>query len=462
MGNPLCPGRAGNPEGEVMRRIGILGLGRVGRSLLSYLMDKDVEILLYDENPQALAHRRVRFAIDNRKARAIDNPADLKQADLLLKSPGIPNEADWIRKLDEAGVRMIDEIEYVWKELGEPMTVAVTGTNGKSTTTAWIAKVLKAAGKKAFCGGNISPGRPFSEALGHRRYEAYVIEVSTFQLERCPSFRPNIGVLLNITADHLNRHSLEGYVNLKLSLFKNHRAQDRAVLNADDENIKKRLEQVKGQHILFSLQRTDVDAYLKEGGLFLWDRKIIDRGNLPLAGLHNAANALAAIAVAGEFNLPQEAIGSGLRKFKGLPHRMQYLGKLKGREVYNNSMCTNPVAFYHSVRAFDEPSVIIAGGTEKGLTLEPFIQGVKEQARFVVLFGENAERLKKILEKDSRFSSCVTVTSLRAALQAALTHSSEGDRILFSPGFASFGNFRNFEERGNAFIQAYRELIRET
>jgi UDP-N-acetylmuramoylalanine--D-glutamate ligase len=403
----------------MMRRIAILGLGRVGRSLLSYLMEKDVEILLYDENPEALVHRKVKFAIDNRQARVIDDPEDLKEADLVLKSPGIPNEAGWIKKLDDA-----------------------------------IAEVLKAAGKRVFCGGNISPGRPFSEALNDRKYEAYVVEVSTFQLERCPTFRPNVGVLLNVTADHLNRHSLEEYVNLKLSLFKNHTELDRAVLNADDENIKARLEEIKGKRVVFSVERTDVDASLKGDALYLKDTEIVKRGDLLLPGLHNAANALAAIAVAGEFNLPQKAIRSGLMKFKGLPHRMQYLGVLEGRKVYNNSMCTNPVAFYHSVRSFDEPSVIIAGGREKGLSLEPFIRGVKERARFVVLFGENAESLKGILERNLRFSSCVTVTSLRAALKAALSHSSEGDRILFSPGFASFGNFRNFEERGNAFIQA--------
>lgn len=441
-----------------MRRIAILGLGRVGRSLLSYLMDKDAEILLYDENPAAFAHHRVAFAIKQGSARRIQDPDELKQADLLLKSPGIPNEADWIKKLDAAGVRMIDEIEYVWNELGQPITVAVTGTNGKSTTTAWIAEVLKAAGKQVFCGGNISPGRPFSEALTDRKYDAYVIEVSTFQLERCPTFRPNVGVLLNITIDHLNRHSLNQYVNLKLSLFKNNTKLDRAVLNADDENIKARLKEIKGKRVLFSVERTDVDASLKGDALYLKDTEIVKRGDLLLPGLHNAANALAVIAVAGEFNLPQEAIRSGLMKFKGLPHRMQYLGKLRGREVYNNSMCTNPVAFYHSVLSFDEPSVIIAGGREKGLSLEPFIKGIRERARFVVLFGENAESLKGILERNLRFSSCVTVESLRAALQAALSHSSEEDRILFSPGFASFGNFKNFEERGNAFIQAYRAI----
>lgn len=441
-----------------MKKIGILGIGRVGRSLLSYLMGKDVDILLYDENPQALAHRNVRFAIDEHKATAIADPRELNQADLLLKSPGIPNDAKWVRELDDAGVRMIDEIEYVWKELGRPATVAVTGTNGKSTTTAWIAEVLKAAGKRVFCGGNIAPGRPFSEALSHPPYEAYVIEVSTFQLERCPEFKPNIGVLLNITADHLDRHSLEEYVNLKLSLFKNHGAADKAVLNVDDVRIDERLDDIKGKHILFSIDRRDVDAYLEDDGLFLHEQRIINRRDLPLPGLHNVANALAAIGVAGEFEVPQGHIRKGLMKFKGLAHRMQYLGKIKEREVYNNSMCTNPQAFYHSVHAFDEPSIVIAGGTEKGLSLEPFIQGVKERAKFLILFGENAEGLKERLEKDSRFSSCVTTTSLRAALEAALNHSAPGDRILFAPGFASFGNFRNFEERGYAFIQAYREL----
>jgi UDP-N-acetylmuramoylalanine--D-glutamate ligase len=437
-----------------MEKIGILGLGRVGRSLLAYLMGKNALILLYDENPEAFSHRSVKFAIDQGRARALECPAELSEADLLLKSPGIPNETRWIKDLDAAGVPMIDEIEYVWKELNKPKTIAVTGTNGKSTTTAWIAEVLKAGGLKVFCGGNIAPGKPFSEALGGSNYDAYVIEISTFQLERCPEFKPDIGVLLNITADHLNRHSIERYVDLKLSLFKNHGLGDVAVINADDINT---MERVGGKHSLFSLKRTDVDAYLQDDALFLRGEKVIERGDLPLPGLFNVANALATIAAADEMGISSDIISHGLQKFKGLMHRLQYLGELEGRKVYNNSMCTNPTAFYHSVHAFEEKSVIIAGGTEKGLDNEVFIEGVKERAKFIVLFGQNAEKLAQTLA-DIHFSSCVTVTSLRAALQAALSHSVAGERILFAPGFASFGNFRNFEERGHAFINAYRAL----
>ncbi len=435
-------------------------MGRVGRSLLNYLMGKNALILLYDENPEAFSHRSVKFAIDQGRARALECPAELSKADLLLKSPGIPNETRWIKDLDAAGVPMIDEIEYVWKELDKPKTIAVTGTNGKSTTTAWIAETLKAGGLKVFCGGNIAPGKPFSEALGAPDYDAYVIEISTFQLERCPEFKPDVGVLLNVTADHLNRHSIERYVDLKLSLFKNHGLGDVAVLNADDANTKEKLNETGGKHVLFSVKRTDVDAYLQDDALFLRGEKIIERGDLPLPGLFNAANALATIAAAGEMGISSDVISHGLQKFKGLMHRLQYLGELEGRKVYNNSMCTNPTAFYHSVHAFEEKSVIIAGGTEKGLNREIFIEGVKERAKFLVLFGQNAEKLAQTLA-DIHFSSCVTVTSLRAALQAALSHSEPGDRILFAPGFASFGNFRNFEERGHAFINAYRALIQQ-
>lgn len=446
----------------MIRRIGILGIGRVGRSLTSYLMSKDVEILLYDENEDALRHKQVVFALDSGRAKTVNEPDELKGVDLIIKSPGIPNDAGWIRMLDEAGISIIDEIEYVWSELKEPTTVAVTGTNGKSTTTAWIAELLKAGGKEVFCGGNIAPGTPFSEALGDKRYDVYVIEVSTFQLERCPRFRPDVGVLLNVTADHLDRHSLDEYLNLKLSLFKNQLSESVAVLNADDANIRSHLDVIKGKHSLFSLERQDVDAYMKDNALFLRSEKLMERDRLSLPGMHNTANALATIAVAGAFELKPDDIRSGLISFKGLPHRMQYLGELEGRKVYNNSMCTNPHAFYHSVRAFDEPSIIIAGGTEKGLPLEMFFDGVRERAKFLILFGENAEKLKDVLNDEIRFSSCVTADSLRAALQAALKNSLPQDRILFAPGFASFGNFKNFEERGNAFIQAYRELSSET
>lgn len=444
------------------KRIGILGMGRVGRTLTSYLIEREAEILLYDDNPESLRHKQVVFALESGRAKIALNPQEFKTCDIVIKSPGIPADTGWIKLLDEASVCIIDEIEFVWRELGRPTTVAITGTNGKSTTTAWISEVLKAGGKTVFCGGNIAPGRPFSEALGDKMFDLYVIEISTFQLERCPTFHPQVGVLLNVTADHLNRHSLEEYVNLKLSLFKNHESNDIAVLNADDININRNIKHIHGKHSCFSLERKDVDAYLEDDKIVLGNEKIIERNALPLPGMHNAANALATTAVAGAFKLTSEEIRAGLTSFAGLPHRMQYLGELEGRKVYNNSMCTNPSAFYHSVRAFDEPSVIIAGGTEKSLPLEMFFTGVRERAKYLVLFGENAEKLKVLLNQKIRFSSCVTTDSLRAALQVALKHSLPQDRIIFAPGFASFGHFKNFEERGNAFIQAYRELRSKT
>ena len=440
-----------------MQKIALLGMGRVGIRLLDYLMGKNVKLFIYDANSEKFAHRRVAFAIESGKAVRVTDTNDLLNAELIIKSPGIPNRLDWIEKLDKAGIPIIDEIEYVYRELNKPFTIAITGTNGKSTTTAWIAHLLKTAGKRVFCGGNLAPGKPFSDALQDSLYDVYVIEISSFQLERCPSFKPNIAVLLNIASDHLNRHSQEEYANLKFSLFKNHDHEDIAVLNIDDNSILKRIDTIKGIHINYSLYNDNATTYLKESKLYYKNDAVIGIDELPLPGLHNASNALAVIAVASELELSLEQIRQGLRTFKGLRHRMQYLGKLEGREVYNNSMCTNPKAFYHSVHSFKEASVIIAGGTEKDLPLEPFIDGIKERAKYLILFGQNAKKLEQILKEQAYFSSCITVDSLRAAIDAALRHSSKGDRILFSPGFASFGTFRNFEERGNEFIKAYRE-----
>lgn len=442
----------------MMKVVGIIGLGRMGRTLLAYLADgRAGKILIYDENPEVFSNRYVAELIKKGNVARVDNPLELKDTELLIKSPGISNEAKWVLELDESGVPMIDEIEFVWTQLGKPKTIAVTGTNGKSTTTAWTAEILKGAGRNVFCGGNLAPGRPFSEALSDRPYDVYVIEVSTFQLERCPSFRPDIGILTNITADHLNRHSIEQYVDLKLSLFKNNTPQDAAVLNADDPLTSRNIGKVKGKRIFFSLSEKNNDTYLKDGQLMVREVAIAGTNELKLTGLHNVANALAASAAAVEYGVTPGEIRKGLTGFKGLPHRMEYLGELDGKKVYNNSMCTNPEAFYHSVNSFEENVVVIAGGTEKNLPIEPFIRGVKERVKFLVLFGENAERLAEILRNDSQFSSYVIVESLRAALDAALNASRKGERIIFAPGFASFGNFKNFEERGHAFIQEFRE-----
>ncbi|MBD3286182.1 UDP-N-acetylmuramoyl-L-alanine--D-glutamate ligase [candidate division WOR-3 bacterium] len=440
-----------------VKNIGILGLGRVGRSITDYLLGKDVRLSLFDENPQAYLHKSIKLVLESNLAQRIDSPRALTDADLVIKSPGIPEDAEWIKEIDAAGVEMIDEVEFTWRELGRPLTVAVTGTNGKSTTTAWTAEVLKAGGLSAFCGGNLAPGRPFSEALSERPYDVYVVEVSSFQLERCPDFKPHVGVLLNVTADHLNRHSAEEYLELKLSLFKNHTSGDYSILNADDRQTTANISSIPGRHIFFSVKKKDADFYYDNEGLYSGGGRIINRSQLLLPGMHNVANALAASAVASSLGIETGKIAWGLQRFSGLPHRMQYLGKLDQRPVFNNSMCTNPEAFYHSVHAFDDSSVIIAGGTEKGLPLDAFIAGVRERAKFLVLFGENAGKLADILERED-FSSCVIVDSLRAALQAALENSRPGERILFSPGFASFGNFKNFEERGHAFIKAYRRI----
>lgn len=442
----------------MMKVVGIIGLGRVGRTLLAYLADGRAEkILIYDENPEVFSNRYVAELIKKGNVARVEDPLGLKDAELIIKSPGVSNEAKWVLELDRSGVTMIDEIEFVWTELGKPKTIAVTGTNGKSTTTAWTAEILKGAGRNVFCGGNLAPGRPFSEALSDRPYDVYVIEVSTFQLERCPSFRPDIGILTNITADHLNRHTIEQYVDLKLSLFKNNTPQDAAVLNADDFLTSRNIDKVKGRRIFFSLSEKNKDTYLKDEQLMARDVAIAGTKELKLPGLHNVANALAASAAALEYGINPGEIRKGLTGFKGLPHRMEYLGELDGKKVYNNSMCTNPEAFYHSVKSFEEDVVVIAGGTEKNLPIEPFIRGVKERVKFLVLFGENAERLVEILRNDSQFSSYVIVESLRAALDAALNASKKGERIIFAPGFASFGNFKNFEERGHAFIQEFRE-----
>lgn len=458
MGNSFRSGRSCNIEGEIMERIGILGLGRVGRSILAYLLDKGAkEILLYDENPEAFLNRYVAGTLGEKNVVRLETPDSLARAGIIIKSPGISNELEWVKALDREGVPMVDEIEFVWKELGRPFTIAVTGTNGKSTTTAWISEILKAAGRKVFCGGNIAPGNPFSEALSLSIQEVYVIEISTFQLERCPEFRPDVGVITNITADHLNRHTNEDYVNLKLSLFKNAAQNDSAILNRDDNTTMNNIESIRSRKVLFSLRDDTADAYTKNGGLYIKETKVSEIKDIPLPGMHNVANALAAIAAASQAGVEPKQMQKGLKRFKGLPHRMEFLGELKGRKVYNNSMCTNPEAFYYSVTSFEESSVIIAGGTEKNLPLDPFIKGVKERAKYLILFGENSERIAEILCAESQFSSYIIVDSLRAALDAALKASLEGDIILFAPGFASFGNFKNFEERGHAFIQEFRE-----
>jgi UDP-N-acetylmuramoylalanine--D-glutamate ligase len=431
------------------KRVLVLGLGRSGRTLARYLLSRGAEVLAYDDNPGAFENDDVRQLKQDRSFQAVSSLAGAA-VDFVVASPGIPDDADSLKTLRAQGLRVIDEIEFGYEVVGRKI-VAITGTNGKSTTTTLVGEMLKTDGRNSFYGGNLAPGLPFSSALLNGPRDLYVLEVSTFQLERCERFAPKVALLLNVSEDHLNRHgTVDRYLDLKLSIFRNQTADDVAIVNRDDERIMANLRRIPSKVMTFSLKAPDADAALRNGRLEVHGKPVIEATEVRLPGRHNLANALAATLACDVLGVKPESMVRVLRTFAGLEHRLELVREILGVRYVNNSMCTNPAAAIQSLQAFDRPVVLITGGREKELPIDDYLAAIKSVAKAVVLVGENRVRLYDGLQRLGCEQMQVAKTLAEAA-QLAQAAASPGDVVLFSPGFASFDAYADFQDRGRVF-----------
>ena len=372
--------------------------------------------------------------------------------DFAVKSPGISVNHKILRLLRRKGVPILGEIELAYR-FSRGNVVSITGTNGKSTTTAMIHTALKTANCKAFIGGNF--GIPFSTfALSTDDETVSVIELSSFQIEDLLSYRSDVSVILNITPDHLNRYkNFSEYRRAKLKLIKHSNV---TVLNRDD----KELRDIKGENLLFFSRKEVADAFIEKGELKVKTRRgeaRIPLSELPLKGSHNEENYLAAALVLSTLGISEEEILQGLKQFKGLPHRTEKVAEIRGIKFINDSKATNPDSLKKALESFDR-IVLIAGGSDKGLDFTHLKPLVKEKVKAAVLVGETADLLSKT------FSEVTTVRrapSMEEAVRTAFNLSEKGDTVLLSPGCASFDMFTSFEERGKVFKEAVLELKRE-
>ncbi len=372
--------------------------------------------------------------------------------DFAVKSPGIPVNHKILRYLRERGIPILGETELAYR-FSRGTIVSITGTNGKSTTTAMIHTALRAADRKTFIGGNF--GIPFSEfALSTDNETASVIELSSFQIEDLLSYRSDVSVILNVTPDHLNRYrDFTEYKRAKLKLIKH---SDVTILNKDDKELKG----TKGDNILFFSKREAADAFIEKGKLRVKAKGgeiRVPLSELPLKGSHNEENYLAAALALSLLGLSEEKIVLGLKQFKGLPHRTEEVAQVKGVKFINDSKATNPDSLKKALESFNRV-ILIAGGSDKGLNFTHLKPLVKERVKAAVLIGETAELLSKTF---SDVTAVRRAPSMEEAVNVAFNLSEEGDTVLLSPGCASFDMFRNFEERGEAFKEAVLKLKRE-
>ncbi len=427
--------------------IAVLGLGVSGRSAANFLAARGAHVCAFDERGADAIDELA--SLDSRVDRSLGVPfPDLRNFDLVVPSPGIPPQ----RYRDRSN-RVWGDIELAYRAIAAPI-IAVTGTNGKSTTVSLIEAMLRAAGVRARAVGNL--GEPALELVGEP-LDFAVLEVSSFQLETTESFRPDVGVLLNISPDHLDRHgSFDAYVKAKEALFVNQRETDCAVFNLDDPIVADRTTTTRGRVFGFrSSGAVTRGAFLDSGAVVLCDPPQapvrISLDGMRLSGRHNQENVIAAFAAVAAAGVDPVAASSALATFTGLSHRCEFVAEIDGVRYVDDSKATNPGAALRSVAGFAAKLIWIAGGRDKGLGFAELVDTAVGHVRVAVLIGEATEKLQAALAGRVEVA---TAKSIEDAVAQAAKLAREGDVVLLSPACASHDQFRNFEERGDRFKAA--------
>ncbi|TAE47013.1 MAG: UDP-N-acetylmuramoyl-L-alanine--D-glutamate ligase [Bacteroidetes bacterium] len=379
------------------------------------------------------------------------------EADIIVKSPGIPGTAPLVQELRAAGKEVISEIEFASRYTDVPV-LAITGSNGKTTTTSLVYHLLRSAGVDAALGGNI--GNSFAWLVAESPKPAYyVLEISSFQLDDIRSFRPKIALLLNITPDHLDRYaySMDLYAAAKFRITENQQASDVFIYGQDDPETAARIGayELKADLKPFALSRKEGSAAWMEGqDLMTPAGKVAGFGDMQLIGRHNQLNALAAVLAAQACGVGEADIEAGLKSFQPIAHRLEPVGELDGVRYINDSKATNVDSVFFALEGMTRPLVWLAGGVDKGNDYGPLQPFVKEKVKSIIVLGAYAEKFYRDFDKP-----VVQVSTMHDAVTEARKRAVPGDVVLLSPACASFDLFRNYEDRGDQFRSAVQQMI---
>ncbi|MBO9150616.1 UDP-N-acetylmuramoyl-L-alanine--D-glutamate ligase [Chitinophaga sp. GCM10012297] len=383
-------------------------------------------------------------------------------ADEIVKSPGIPEKSELMKKVRERGVKVISEIELAWRFSKDKKIIAITGSNGKSTTTALTHHIFRTAGLNAALVGNI--GISYARQVALEPADYYIIEVSSFQLDDIVEFKPNVAILLNITPDHLDRYDykMENYVASKFRIAMNQTKEDYFIYCKDDPEIRKYLatKPIFSEPIPFSIMEP-----LNEGGFIANDQVniqvkdepvIMSMYDLALKGKHNLYNSMAAGIAGRTMDIRKEKIRESLSTFSSLEHRMEYVATVRGVDFINDSKATNVNSVWFALESMERPVILIMGGVDKGNDYSAIRDLVREKVKAIVCLGVDNRPIHEALSKDMEVM--INTDNMKDAVAAAFRLSSKGDVVLLSPACASFDLFKNYEERGRQFKEAVREL----
>ena len=440
----------------------VAGLSRSGISASEYLISRGAKVYVYDDVDDANVHAAAEHLkeIGCVPVSKEELAEQSEKCDILVLSPGIPVDHPLPISFKRAGKRIIGEAELGATELRCPC-VAVTGTNGKTTTVSLLEFIFKTAGKRGIACGNV--GKPITSCLKELGEDGVAIaEISSFQLETLTSLRPHVAVVLNITEDHLNRHyTFENYVYLKSRILRNCTESEFAVLNYDDPTVRAFAEKTKAAVVWFSLNERVDGGYCADGYFCYKGEKVCPEDALPVDGDHNRMNALAAVCAAKLFGISNEAIERGLKKFRGVKHRIRKVGELCGVTFIDDSKATNVDSTVKAIASVRGESVLLVGGKDKGYAYEPLFDEIaKSGVVHTVIYGENALRILNAALKRG-YTNVTLVRPFDLAVRIAFLTAKAGQNVLLSPASASFDAFKSYEERGDRFIQLFQTLTEE-
>jgi UDP-N-acetylmuramoylalanine--D-glutamate ligase len=449
------------------KRVTIIGLGREGIALAKYLTRRGAKVTVTDIKDQT----QLRSALDELAGLPIryllgGHPREALDTSVIFVSPGVPKEIPMLREAQEQGIELSSETKLFFSLCPAPI-IGITGSSGKTTTTALVGEIMKAQGSRTFVGGNIgSPLINLVEQL--KQDDSVVMELSSFQLARLDQ-SPHIAALLNLSPNHLDRHeSMDDYVAAKTNIIRFQGPDDHAILNADQPLTRELARLCRGQVSLFSHEKhVGAGAFLdKESVVIRWEsetRTVCDVSEIRLLGPHNVDNVLAACAISAAAGAKTEAMGAAVTSFDGVEHRLEFVAQIGGARYYDDSIATSPQRAIAALNSFADPIILLAGGRDKHLPLEELAQLILAKVKALVLFGEAAPLLEQAVlhahraERGERLPICRSA-GMREAVLAAAQLAKEGDVVLLSPACTSFDMYKDFAERGVHFQSLVREL----
>lgn len=442
----------------------VAGTGKSGISAAKLLIAHGVKVTLFDENEKRDKNDLMEKLSQSELVTILLGKLTdevLKQTDIMVISPGIPVDSAFVEDIKKAGIPVWSEIELAYY-FGKGKITAITGTNGKTTTTALVGEIVKAWNPKTIVVGNI--GIPYTELCDTTDDDsATVAEISSFQLETIVDFHPNVSAILNLTPDHLNRHyTFENYGNVKKSITKNQTEDDVVVLNYDDDHTRAMAEGIRPRVVYFSRLEKPADGVYVEDGHIVIEANgekidVLALKDLILLGSHNVENVLAAVGISYYMGVPVNVIRDVAVSFKAVEHRIEYVKTVAGVDYYNDSKGTNPDAAIKGIQAMVKPTYLIGGGYDKGSTYDEWIDAFDGKVRCLVLIGQTAKKIAETAKKHG-FHNIVFEDNLLGAVKYCHENAKDGEAVLLSPACASWGMFDNYEQRGRMFKEYVRDF----